>query len=402
MISLSKIIKNLCVAYDSSPRVVGTKVKILRPRKNEDVGAMLTSNALESADISLKHALRKALSVTEQSRIEAEIAYAASHKKGREKGYREGLEKGKKDGISQSEEKVTGIMGKFLAKCVSLDKNYKLKNDSVKEECLDFAFSLAENILGGHISREAPEFADIKNTYLSAQPQTLELEADGRILELATLKPEWIVESAGGIAGITVKVMKDSAKCEEENAENVKKTADENQNLKAEGAETNSAAASSEQESSKEVLSIPETFEEEENKTSDIKNGQTIVFPNPSNAVKDMKGNYEVPDDKLVYIRPSIKKAAPGTAENLKFEDLKDFTKENLKAILRKAEVEDMAALSSSSDAVSKALLDACPRKTKEKALDAVKYLGPVPQNEVERARRKIVNLAAAYLEREE
>lgn len=401
MKSLSKIIKNCCVTYDSAPRIIGSKVKIIKPQKKVDVGNILSSNALESADISLKKALRKAVSTAEQSRVQAQIAYAAAHKKGREHGYTEGLEKGRIDGIVKSEEKVNGVIDEFIAKVSNLDSDYKSKIETVKDECIDFAFSLAENILGSRINREDPEFNDLKNTYLSAQPQKVLLEADGRILELDTLNSQRLIESAKEFSDIKISLKQEKLATEEKSnasAEEAEETFTEKIN-EIENETFEEAAVSTIPEKNVEN----EADSDEQEKISDIKDEKTIIFPNLDSGVSSIDDDYEVPDDKLVYVRPNIKPAALNSAENMSFEDLKDLKKETLKAILRKVSAEDMAAaLSGVSDEISKIMLCACPRKTKEKTIDAIKYLGPVPENEVDTARQKIISIACEYLKREE
>lgn len=113
--------------------------------------------------------------------------------------------------------------------------------------------------------------------------------------------------------------------------------------------------------------------------------------------------NYTIPNEKLVYVRPSLRSAAAKDAEGNRvytFEDIANLDNTALKALTKKASINDLAAaLQGAPQAVTSAILNAGTRRVREKVLDGIKYLGPAEESETLEARERLVRLAADIAE---
>lgn len=451
MKSLSRVIKKDFVLYDTDPRVINPYNVSAQGSGDGNVGNILTKNALESADATLKSAFNKAEEIKSRSIVDAHITYTRSKSIGRLKGHEEGLQKGCEEGKKKAAESVRSAVDDFLAKACSLDMKYYGHINKEKSDCVEFAFGLAETVLGIKINSGGEEFKKLVDGFLSVKPEKVSLALDGGVYPFQTLQTEGVLSCAEGLQGISLCAEKeedseaedaikaqeampktemepDSIECEKQIEENAGEIEEEqNADSQIQQAENNEL---SNDESCKNDVADPDmiTEENEETDSSDENSeafdadaesaqeyaqdeaAQTIDEDTAQNDEENDEENDEMQnnggeedrltEEKFVFVRPARKKLIlsknnGGDTANLKFEDLPEFLQSNLKLLIKKADMKDItAALSGADEGLSEMFLNAMPRRNRQKVTEALKYLGPIPEQEADSAKKKLILLA--------
>jgi len=395
MIFLSKIIKNCSVSYNQLPRTIdgNSNVKV---QTSGDIRCILSQNALESADISLKSALKKVAEIKEWERVESQLAFSITRKSGMERGFTDGLNKGQNEAKLFAQAKVKEDIKRFIVCTNKLDSAYMARIQNAKDECVDFAFSIAENILNMKIDREADEYKAEIATFTNRESRKAVINSDGCEYIMDTLAADALLSCAQGIEGITVRIEPQEEKTEQIDI------GDKN--------ESDVGSLTVEQQPERPPTCPPmcqkektaQTGIEEKHKCDEqeLVGIQTDDFDDSEEFNTKQSGG-EVSDEKFVFVRPAHRVAVlPSGLDGAggsfyRFEDFLFLGTDTLKAITKKAGTNDIsAALQGAPEETVSLILDACPRRIKEKVLDGMKYLGPVPENEVQEARVRLAHLA--------
>jgi flagellar biosynthesis/type III secretory pathway protein FliH len=487
MRSLSKIIKSSRVLYDRDPRVISfetTVVKGAELKSSTDVGQVRSKNALENADVTLRTAIDQVNEVKRRGQVDAQLAFLEAVNSGRQRGYEDGLIKGRTEGEERAKENVREAAQNFSNNACKLDIKYYNQMSKAKSDCINFAFGLAENILGIKINRENAEYKKVIDGFLSQQPSMATLAVDGGAYSFETLQTDGLLSCTDGLQGISVYIDTPRALIEADQSENrqeASEQAQENyetaastqeagsersifteQNTKAQ--QTPEAEQSAEAEPTtdesyavptadateevqkaavKEPIQAAETMQsaecgqasepeqaEETEKTieakqpnmentqstdNNLENDETAIaeatdeadfkkeadnLANPIKADDEeyIENNENLNSEKFVFVRPARKPAlkAGANKQAISFENFEKLPTSTIKAISKKADIEDItAALSGADEEIVSTFMAALPRRTKEKVLDVMKYLGPVPQSDVDAARQRLANIAA-------
>jgi flagellar biosynthesis/type III secretory pathway protein FliH len=432
MIFLSKIIKNCSVSYNQLPRTIdgNSNVKV---QTSGDIRCILSQNALESADISLKSALKKVAEIKEWERVESQLAFSITRKSGMERGFTDGLNKGQNEAKLFAQAKVKEDIKRFIVCTNKLDSAYMARIQNAKDECVDFAFSIAENILNMKIDREADEYKAEIATFTNRESRKAVINSDGCEYIMDTLAADALLSCAQGIEGITVRIEPQEEKTEQidigdKNESDVGSLTVEQQPerpptcppmcQKEKTAQTdigdkneNDAGSLMVEQQPERPLTCPPMWQEEKTAQTGIEEKhkcdeqelvgiQTDDFDDSEEFNTKQSGG-EVSDEKFVFVRPAHRVAVlPSGLDGAggsfyRFEDFLFLGTDTLKAITKKAGTNDIsAALQGAPEETVSLILDACPRRIKEKVLDGMKYLGPVPENEVQEARVRLAHLA--------
>lgn len=148
---------------------------------------------------------------------------------------------------------------------------------------------------------------------------------------------------------------------------------------------------------------VPEEDSQESDPAFPENNEENLYETQEDYPEESQDNNYTIPNEKLVYVRPSLRSVAAKDAEGNRvytFEDIANLDNATLKALTKKASVNDLsAALQGAHDTVTSAILNAGTRRVREKVLDGIKYLGPAEESETLEARKRIIKLAADIAE---
>lgn len=421
MKSLSNVIKNSCILYDRAPVAISLQGDggVRLQQSAEDVGQIISNNALESADISLKHAVVKAEEISNRSRIEAQLHFIKALKEGRLKGRQDGLSKGRSDGSISAAENVGGAAREFVAHVSELNMQYSKQLSEAKADCADFAFGLAEDILGIQIDRESDDCAELLDTFLAEKPSKATLDVDGCSYQFETFLPDALISSADGLQGISVSAeteeydqtakSQQANECEQIDADlqtpaGGQKAAVE-QRLEAEDVLADKVDAGQDGQD-KSRPAQPQAEEADPPQMPDeIGGADDADEPQASDSENPADHEDIIDSEKFVFVRPARKsinikadKDSPLEHE-ITFGDIAHIGQDKLKAVLRKAPVNDIAAaLSGADETVSEALMNAMSRRAKENVLDVMKYLGPVSQADTDAARNKLAEISAEII----
>lgn len=203
MRSLSRIIKSSRVNYDRDPRTLTLNEKGVYVAM--DAGKVLSDGTLENADIKLRFAVDEAKEITRRGRVEAEVAFLSSVDEGKRRGRGEGFAKGSGEGAAESAAEVRAAAKNFTARSCSLDMRYLKSLGDVKAECVDFAFRLAEEVLGIAVDRDDPECAALTDGFLRLYPYSASLTVDGADYNFETRAPGRLLECAEGLSELVVR-----------------------------------------------------------------------------------------------------------------------------------------------------------------------------------------------------
>lgn len=413
MRSLSNIIKSDFVLYDREPMLINIKTAVEKTQDDVDdieIESEKSRKALEDAEKILRSAVTEADDIAKRGRVEAQLAFFNAVEEKKQLGYQDGLKKGRPEGESQAAKKVSAAAAHVIERISSLDASYTSNMAEVKSDCLDFAFGLAENILGTQIDRGSDDYQRLIGKFLCSKSCKATIEVDGCAYPFETLRTDGLVPCSDGLQGILV--------CHDEPCAD-----EETEDETAESFEQSSLSEDSENEPEPEVVEpvnivLPEEPDDSEENV-DMQEMQNEGEPENSpeddqkyDAEEDYQ--YEAEDEKncekFVFVRPSKRSAALSTNADAGggfiFTGLAQLDQMSLKAILRKTEINDIvAALNGVDEDIKSTFVNALTRRMKEKVLDAIKYLGPVQQQEIDAARNRIVQIAAdtiKTLERDE
>lgn len=437
MRSLSEVIKSSRVLLDKEPKVLKIDIEpktkaVPKPESNpiedesnpiEDVEAILEKNAKESAEIALRNALRKAKEITDRANIDANLAYNDALKSGRSSGYEAGLKEGREEGEKTAEQMVVSAAHDFLDTVTSLDEKLYEKLSADREDCIDFAFNLASKILNIDIDRNKSEYKELLSDFMNIQTTLMTLSADGKDYSFETLRPDDILESSRDMAHISLtknisETNSDDIYNKEENNSQTPISADNltENNLLADGPDESGPEASVDvteqvndtENAYKEADGEPHVgsheneirFEESEPEMPE----DSYITDEDVDEEQDEPADYYHPEEmvqseKYVFIRPSVKsvKIPKNDSDNEKFafSEIKYLSQEILKAVVKKVNIKDLsAALNGADEDIISSLMNAMSNKNREKVLDAIKYLGPIPQPEIDAARKRIAEIA--------
>lgn len=419
MRSLSKVIKSSRVLYDKEPRVLkleDTSGEVI-PDETGNVEEILAKNARESAELSLKAALSKAMQISERVNIESNLAFNEALSAGSEKGFEEGLKKGREDGEKKSVEMVFQTAQDFITKLTALDMKFYKQLSEERSDCVDFAFRLAENILNIPIDREAPEYKELLSEFMKPEPQSMILKADGRNFPFNTLLAQNLANHIENFNYISFE--KIEAKAEQQ----MNETSAENAPLNQKEEELTTVTEQTDDEiiaetnefvgdySDDDISGEDEAMAEDEPESLNIENTQPEQVesePETSEVTDDEEieeesesPESELQNEKFVFVRPAVKNAALPRRNleegnfTFQFEDIQFLKPNVIKAIARKADIRDLAVvLNGADESFVNAVTDALTMRLKEKVLDVKQYLGPIPQQELEEARLRLTKLA--------
>jgi hypothetical protein len=435
MIFLSKVIKNCSVCYNELPRTIDGNSNI-KVQTTGDIRSILSQNALESADISLKSSLKKVLEIAQWERVESQIVFSDAKNSGMEHGFADGLKIGCDKAEAEAHAKVQKALESFADHTDKLDSAYMARLQGARDECIDFAFSIAENILNIKIDREDSEYkADIEN-FMSLQSCRVTIESDGCQYVMNTLRADELISCAHGIENIAARI--EPQQEEEEQTDLDDETANDDTSLglqqelqEEKAAQTNLSNETENNNTSPGLQQPQEEKTAQTNLSNETENNDTslgLQQPQEEKIVQtdigqedetqlpagerpeDFEDNEEfnsdksegdMSDEKFVFVRPARRVAIlpsgiDGNGSKIyNFEDILLLGSDSLKVITRKAGIKDLtAALQGAPEEAVSSILEACPRRIKEKVLDGIKYLGPVPENEVQEARTRLAHLA--------
>lgn len=425
MISLSKVIKESCVLFDSDPVFLRSYNKTAKKasqisNSQADVKKMLSKNALESAEISVSAAVKEVEGIKQRCGVESHFAYLNGYNDGIKNGTFDGEAKGNKEGENKADEKFDKAVSNLLSHIKEFDNKTAANNEENSTDCIDFAFGLAENILGIKVDREKDKYREFEKRLFGEKPKTLDIEMNGKTYSIKTLQTDAILNSCDGLQGIFAYKKED----EEEAQEPVEKT---NNDAPAEISQKPALNESEETEKQEpKAIEIPK--EEEKPQTEDkVKPFITKDFSKteeepiePQNEEKEQpkaepfvyenfgeeksetedeekqEKSENSQDEKFVFLNPKAKKSRRLCEdEGFTIEDIADFNKDDLKALLKKLEPKDIAAaLQNESEETKNTYLSALTPKTKQKVSEAVTYLGPYPDEEVKRAKEQLIKTA--------
>lgn len=428
MRSLSNIIKSDFVLYNRDPMVI--KIMAAEKAAGEDVPETAQSKvddetlkeieksqkALDEAENILRSAVKEADDIIKRGKIEAKLVYFQAAQEGRQRGYQDGLNKGRADGQSQAARNVSASVKKVIEHIASLDSSYANNMAEVKADCVDFAFGLAENILGIRIDRSSDDYQRLIGKFLCTKSCKATIEVDGCVYPFETLRTDGLVPCSDGLQGILVSC-DEPAEIDKEEAEDKPQdipeisASDDGENApqafdadEADAVESTDTGDEEPNEAQAEVEEAEETEDEPEIEPQDNLEGDI----SDSKDFEDETGVQDEDDDtenieKFVFVRPTKRPVALSmsaeTGGEFVFTELSQLDKSSLKAILKKAEIKDIvAALDGADDDTKSAFMDAMTRRTKEKVLDVMKYLGPVQKQEIDAARGRILKIASDTL----
>ena len=458
MRSLSKVIKSDCVLYDRDPRMISFEYagQAAVPQSANDVGHLLSKNALESADLSLKTAVDERAEIIRRGRIEAHIEYFEAISGGQRQGHEDGLVKGRGEGTMMAIENVRTAAEKFMAHVQGLDANYSEKLIEARYDCVDFAFGLADTILGNQADRHNEDYKKLIDGFLQSQPVKATIEVDGSVYPFETLQADGLLTCADGLQGLCVSAEvpckiaapepADATELQEHNSEDERgaagkwETEDEqetesergaagkweteneweaaNEHSKTDIAEPSAQNASffsddtdtgrvvpEENQSAPPKTLVSESTAQNIHKDNRIEPELENTQNNESSADAEIEDEEKINSEKFVFVRPNRKSVIiPAETDDhgiqkIGFDDIARIGTDSLKALSKKADVKDIAvALSGAGDEVTSAFMNVLSRRTKEKVLEAMKYLGPMPQTEVADARDRLAVLAGSIL----
>jgi hypothetical protein len=434
MRSLSNVIKGNFVLYDRDPMLIN--IESSGETDIDNVEKTASKNALESVGTSLKSAIAEANEIINRGRVDSELAFLNAVRDAERQGHEDGLKKGRGEGGARAAENVRTNAHKFIAHALELDRGYLKELSEVKADCVDFAFGLAEDILGIPVDRDGEDYNKLINGFLCRKTCKVAIEVGGYTYPFETLQTGGLVSCAGGLQGILV-CAEDPREDEASNTIGVMETQKQatiNEQATASG--QNSVSGRSETENTK-PYAENEAAENEEfisvsNRQSknlpdepaqgspDEQTGENSAFrkhdehdeqdnDDEAESAEKTENEQKVKNEKFVFVRPTRKPlkisaiAGGDGRQKIDFNDLSQLDQDSLKAISRKAEIKDIAAaLSGAGDNVTSVLMGSLTRRIKEKVLDAMKYLGPVPQTEIDDARDRITALAADTLKARE
>ncbi|HEX2937567.1 MAG TPA: FliG C-terminal domain-containing protein [Ruminiclostridium sp.] len=423
MRSLSKVIKSSRVLYDKEPRVLkleDTSGEVISDETG-NVEEILAKNARESAELSLKAALSKAIQISERASIESNLAFNEALRAGSEKGFEEGLKKGREDGEKKSVEMVFGTAQDFITKLTALDMKFYKQLSEERSDCVDFAFQLAENILNITIDREAPEYKELLSEFMKPEPQSMILKADGRNFPFNTLLAQDLANHIDNLNYISFE--KIESRAEQETEQQVNETSTENAPLNQKEEELTTGTEQTDDEiiaetnefvgeySDDDISGENEAMPEDKPESLNIESTQPEQVESEPEASEETdyekieeeseSPESELQNEKFVFVRPAVKNVALPRRNleegnfTFQFEDIQFLKPDVIKAIARKADIRDLAvALNGADESFVNSVTDALTMRLKEKVLDVKQYLGPIPQQELEEARLRLTKLA--------
>lgn len=441
MRSLSKVIKGNRVLYNNMPMIL--KIENLTgnvvSKNAETVEAILTQNAKESAELSLRTALSRAREITDRANVEANLKYNEALKAGEGRGYEDGLNEGSAEGEKQASEMVCEAARDFLTSLTTLDMKYCKDLSETRNDCINFAFALAEKILNIEIDRERSEYKELLSNFMVQKPVNMILTADGKDFSFETFQSDGLIKCMQEASEVSVKrAENDNPQIDTlEELNEVSQSSDTLSNVEAaalsyEEADKFQLAESDVLEAANQGIDDElsgESFEDQDLKSLDI-NAADEAFVEQEFPVDLTNEEIDVPDEedsfaaaenaddysgecenvrtqgsayqseKFVFVRPTVKNVnipRNGTDNgDINFEDIQFLKPEVIKVVAKKADIKDIsAALTGADSAVADVFMNAMSNRLKEKVLDAMRYLGPVPQSECDDARERIAKLAS-------
>lgn len=497
MISLSNIIKGDNVLFDRSsllyvkepirPKPIQKveeedKEKLLKQKEEAIALENKKRNELLNAEnLKLKKAMKTYDEILERGNVEAKFAFEQGRQKGVEKAKLEGSKIGKLDGNKAAEKTLDEAIDNALNNIKSIDSKISANNDEIRADSINFAFGLAENILGISINRDKPIYKDLTSDFLSETKEKVTIKINEKPHCIETLQSEALLKAVDGLQGIFAYLDEQSEPDLDQKQVDFEKSLDnqsdqEDLDIISENLENKiedifkenlptdldklfeeSLKAADEQkpeiEDSKPnddkvvvtPFEMPELKEGEEEikpkikvkkfafenfddnskddfEPVDVDNHEDIPLDEESSET-DFENNKQLDDvkedqldedfdedeqedfqneidenqEKFVFINPINKKSKfkASTGDDLTVEDIAQFDKDDLKAIIKKIDPRDLATtLSKESQTVVSAITAIMTRKNKDKVLEAIKYLGPVSETEVDEARQKLINIA--------
>lgn len=387
---LSKIVKKNRVLLDNEPELIEVKQIESDELSTDDVGQIVKNNAAEIADLSLKKALSDASEIRRSGIVSAKIAFEEAVREGRELGFKDGGEKGALDGTEKARKSVQVATQDFLTEVFRLDMDYLKRLNAVKTDCVDFAFGLAENILGIRIDRDSEDYQKLIDRFFCQKPCKAEIEVDGNRYSFETLQAEVLNSCSDDLQGISVYTDSQNEQEESEETEQEMPKQPKQPQESAELPEADSAETFPEDDGEEITFDKEEEQEPEQYNETEIENG-----------IEENGEEAGIDSEKYVFVRPA-RKAAPVVAKEdgsvikeTGIEFIASLGQSELKTVLRKAKIEDIAqALSGASEDTTEAIINALPRRSREKVLEVKKYLGPVPKEEVDKAAARLLNIA--------
>lgn len=422
MRSLSKVIKGNRVLYDKNPlKLMNTvrekpKTKTVEQSSSLDVGRLLSQNALESAEISIRSAIKEVAAIKQRGKFESNFAHLGGINEGVAKGSIDGELKGREDGEISAEQSYKECVTSFLETVKLADSEVIARAEKIRTDCVNFAFSLAETILGMDIDSDDPKYRPLLNDFLKCSPEYITVEADGKSYQIETLRAEALISAAGDLQGILAyKSSLHETACEEKISENIEPQEETevtdftlsesvvSESAKEEEPQPQIAQSAIEEVAGK-TADIPITDVEAESEPEEekilVKSFEYIDFSDdeqPQQVSEESEEEPEETTEKFVFIKPANRKAVlADEKDSMTVADIAELDKDALKNILKNLEPGGIAAaLQNQTDAVVDAITSVLSRKNKEKVIEALRYLGPVPKEEADKAAAQLIAMAS-------
>jgi flagellar biosynthesis/type III secretory pathway protein FliH len=219
MIFLSSVIKRDLILVEEDfdvEKQIAASLGYQGHPSGKSINYTLSRNAYEASEKIIAESEKMSEAVIAQAHEHAKVIFEKAAERGKEAGYIDGFEKGIKEGQVEVVEMEKVGVNELNELCQRVEEQYIDGVQTANNESLDFAFELAEKIIGIEINRNDAAFISLFESAAAhiGEASTATLKVGPRGYEIATHNIEALKKSINGLKHLEIEADgEDNGKC---------------------------------------------------------------------------------------------------------------------------------------------------------------------------------------------